>query len=154
MPHGQDREAVARGFIESGLYMTLGTADAEGSPWVSPVYYAFAGYREFLWVSRPDATHSRNLAVRPGLAIVIFDTTAPIGTGQGVYMEAVADEVTGPAVDGAIAVFSDRSQEHGGRAWTREDVEPPSHLRFYRAHVSAHSLLERESSQRTPVNLS
>jgi uncharacterized protein YhbP (UPF0306 family) len=153
MPHDQDREAVARGFIDSALYMTLGTADAEGRPWVSPVYYAFSGYREFLWVSRPEATHSRNLEARPELAIVIFDTTAPIGTGQGVYMEAVAEQVTGPEVDAAIAVYSDRTQEHGGRAWTREDVEPPSHLRFYRARVSAHSLLERESSERTPVSL-
>jgi nitroimidazol reductase NimA-like FMN-containing flavoprotein (pyridoxamine 5'-phosphate oxidase superfamily) len=154
MPHEQDREAVARGFIDSGLYMTLGTADAAGRPWVSPVYYAFTGYSEFLWVSRPDATHSRNLEARPELAIVVFDTTAPIGTGQGVYMKAVAEEVAGPEIDRAIAVFSDRSQEHGGRPWTREDVEPPSHLRLYRASVSAHSLLERDSSERTPVELS
>jgi uncharacterized protein YhbP (UPF0306 family) len=153
IPHEPDREAVARGFIDTNLYMTLGTADAAGRPWASPVYYAFTGYSELLWVSRPDATHSQNLAERPELGIVIFDSTVPIGTGQGVYMEAVAEEVPGAEVERAIEVYSRRAQAHGGHAWSREDVEPPARLRLYRARVSAHSLLERESSERTPVSL-
>ena len=44
---------------------------------------------ELYWVSRPVTRHSRNLAVRPELAIVIFDSTAPVYTGQAVYNEAV-----------------------------------------------------------------
>ncbi len=44
--------------------MTLGTADEGGTPWVSPVWYAPDGYTEFLWVSDPEARHSRNLAAR------------------------------------------------------------------------------------------
>jgi uncharacterized protein YhbP (UPF0306 family) len=152
-PHEPDREAVARGFIDGNLYMTLATADAAGRPWASPVYYAFTGYDELLWVSRPEATHSRNLAERSELGIVIFDSTVPIGTGQGVYMEAVAEQVPASEVKLAIEVFSRRSQEHGGQAWSRKDVEPPARLRLYRARVSAHSLLERESSERTAVRL-
>ncbi|MFL6008223.1 MAG: pyridoxamine 5'-phosphate oxidase family protein [Rubrobacteraceae bacterium] len=31
--------------------MTLGTADENGRPWVSPVYYALEGYVDFYWVS-------------------------------------------------------------------------------------------------------
>jgi hypothetical protein len=38
------------------------------------VSYAPVEYREFYRVSSPDATHSRNLAVHPQLAIVIFDS--------------------------------------------------------------------------------
>jgi hypothetical protein len=41
-------------------------------------------YREFFWVSSPDSTHSRNLAGRPDVSIVIFDSSVPISTGQGV----------------------------------------------------------------------
>jgi hypothetical protein len=29
--------AAARGIVETNLYMTLATADAEGAPWASPV---------------------------------------------------------------------------------------------------------------------
>jgi nitroimidazol reductase NimA-like FMN-containing flavoprotein (pyridoxamine 5'-phosphate oxidase superfamily) len=61
----QDPPAIARAIIDAGLYMVLGTADASGRPWVSPVYYAPNGYREFVWVSAPDSTHSRNIGARP-----------------------------------------------------------------------------------------
>jgi len=91
MNQQEDLGAVARGIIDSNRYMVLGTADETGRPWVSPVYFAAAGYAEFYWVSSPEATHSRNVAARSQLSIVVFDSQVPIGTGQGVYMSAVAE---------------------------------------------------------------
>src|SRR5439155_25601518 len=76
----QDAGAVARQIIDSNSYMTLGTADESGLPWVSPVWYAPSKYREFFWVSNPDARHSRNLVARPQLSIVIFESRAPEGS--------------------------------------------------------------------------
>jgi Pyridoxamine 5'-phosphate oxidase len=35
-----DLDAVARATLEVNHYMTLGTADAAGRPWVSPVFFA------------------------------------------------------------------------------------------------------------------
>jgi len=86
--------AAARAIIDSNFYMTLGTADEEGRPWVSPVYYAAEGYAKFYWVSSPEATHSRNLAVRPEVSIVIFDSRTPVGSGQGVYPVALREFVS------------------------------------------------------------
>ena len=86
-----DLGAMARAIIDSNLYLTLGTADENGRPWVSPVYYAPEGYTEFYWVSSPEATHSRNIAARPEVAIVVFDSRTPIGSGQGVYVSAIAE---------------------------------------------------------------
>jgi hypothetical protein len=40
------------------------------------------------------ARHSRNLAARPQVSIVIFDSHARIGMGQAVYVSAVAEELT------------------------------------------------------------
>jgi Pyridoxamine 5'-phosphate oxidase len=153
MDHEQDLAAMARRIIDSNLYMTLGTADQAGRPWVSPVYYAAAGYTEFYWVSSPEATHSRNLATRPHVSIVVFDSQAPIGTGQGVYMSAQAEEVALADLDRGIRVFSRRSQAHGGSGWSREDVRAPAVYRLYRATVSEHSVLEPGSrpNRRTPV---
>jgi uncharacterized protein YhbP (UPF0306 family) len=113
--------------------MVLATADEAGQPWVSPVYYAPADYREFFWVSSPDSRHSRNLEGRGQVAIVIFDSSVPIGTGQGVYMSAVAREVGGGERSAGIEMFSRRSLAHGGHAWTLQDVESPARLRLYRA---------------------
>jgi Pyridoxamine 5'-phosphate oxidase len=56
---------IARRLIRSNMYLTLGSADGAGSPWVSPVFYVAQGHAQFLWVSSPDARHSRNVAARP-----------------------------------------------------------------------------------------
>ena len=72
---GEPQVETARRLIDEGWYMTLATADADGLPWASPVWYAHEGYRDFVWVSRPDARHSVNLDQRPELAIVIFDSS-------------------------------------------------------------------------------
>jgi Pyridoxamine 5'-phosphate oxidase len=136
-----DPVATAKAIIDANLYMVLGTADERGHPWVSPVYYAPVNYREFVWVSRPETLHSHNLLARPELSIVIFDSSVPIGTGQGVYMAATAEAVTGDARVAAIEVFSRRSLGHGGREWTLDDVEPPAEFRLYRATSSAHYIL-------------
>ena len=128
MTHGaawrgeDDPVATAKAIIDANLYMVLGTADEGGHPWVSPVYYAPVDHREFLWVSWPETLHSRNLVGRPQISIVIFDSSVPIGSGQGVYMAGTAEEVTGDARAPAIDVFSRRSLEHGaacGRSMIR-----------------------------------
>jgi nitroimidazol reductase NimA-like FMN-containing flavoprotein (pyridoxamine 5'-phosphate oxidase superfamily) len=132
--------------------MTLGTADENGRPWVSPVYYAPEGYAEFYWVSSPEATHSRNLVARPEVSIVIFDSRTPVGSGQGVYVRAVAEELTGTDLDRGIAIFSRRSESHGAGEWNLEAVLPPARHRLYRATASEHSVLGPQD-QRTPVSV-
>lgn len=153
-----DPAALGRQLIDANRYMTLATADAEGHPWASPVYYAPAGYRELLWVSEPTQRHSRNLAVRPQLGIVIFDSTVEIGTAQAVYFEASAEEVADEDLERWIEIFSRRSLDTGGRAWGRADVLPPARLRLYRARATAISVLDsladtRPGDRRIPVAL-
>ena len=61
--HGkQDLGALATSIVDSNLYATLATA--KGRPWASPVWFAYDGYRDFFWISRPEARHSRNVAAR------------------------------------------------------------------------------------------
>ena len=133
--------------------MVLGTADEGGRPWVSPVYYAPSEYSELYWVSSPEAQHSRNLAARPEVSIVVFDSQAPVGEGQGVYMSAVAEVPTGADLERGIGIFSSVSLSHGARPWIIEDVREPASLRLYRANVSEHWVLdpERRPDQRTRV---
>ena len=133
----------AREIVEASRYLVLATADAEGRPWSTPVYFAHAGCRDFFWVSSPDAVHSRNIAVRPEVGIVVFDSSAEIGTGQGVYMSAVAEEVVEGAEE-ALEVFSRRSLLHGGRVWTLDDVRGASGMRLYRAVARSHSMLAKD----------
>ena len=135
---------AVRAIIDGNLYLVLATADGTGRPWSSPVYFAHDGYAEFLWVSAPEALHSRNIAERPQVGIVIFDSHAPIGTGQGVYISAVAEQVGGDDLLRGIETFSRRSLGHGGAAWTVKDVQAESGLRLYRAMAEAYSVLAKD----------
>ena len=147
-----DHAAVARELIDSVQYLTLATADEAGRPWASPVWFAHEGYERFLWVSKPDALHSRNLAARPEVGIVIFDSTVPAGSGQAVYADAVAEQLAEGEDEEALAIFSARSEAIGAPAWTVESVRVPSRLRLYRATVSALWVLGA-NDERVPVSL-
>jgi Pyridoxamine 5'-phosphate oxidase len=155
MSQRRDLGAVARTIIDSNLYMTLGTADEAGRPWVSPVWYASVGYAEFYWVSSPGAAHSRNVATRPQVSVVIFDSRAPVGTGQAVYMTAVAEELKGAELDRGIEIFSQASVAGGAREWRPEDLRAPALYRLYRATASEHWVLDPAGhpDRRTPVSV-
>ena len=86
-------EEKAKKIITNNLYMTLATADESGKPWSSPVFFAHDAEYNLYWVSYTEATHSKNIRARKELGIVIFDSTAPEGEGDGVYFDAEAYEL-------------------------------------------------------------
>jgi hypothetical protein len=141
MNHGSELGDIARAVIDANLYMVLGTTGENGQPWVTPVYYSAERYSDFYWVSRPDAMHSRNIAARPHVSIVIFNSQTPIGTAQAVYMSGIAEEVTVADVARGIDVFSRGAQARGAGEWTPDNVQPPARFRLYRASASEQFIL-------------
>jgi hypothetical protein len=135
---------TVRDIIEASRYLVLATADATGRPWSSPVYFAHIDFTEFFWVSSPDVTHSRNIAVRPEVGIAVFDSQVAIGTGQGVYMSAVARLLGERETARGIEAFSRRSVAHGGREFSSEDVRPGAAVRLYRATADSHWILAKD----------
>jgi Pyridoxamine 5'-phosphate oxidase len=148
----QEHEAAARAIIDGNLYMVVATADLSGQPWASPVYYAPSGYSEFFWISQPDATHSVNLRDRREVGIVVFDSTVPVDTGQGVYISGVAQEVPAHEAGEGIEILSQRSLGHGGDELGIEDVSPPARHRLYQATAEAVYVLD-DHDHRVEVNL-
>jgi hypothetical protein len=142
-----DLDAIARTIVDSNRFMTLATADDRGAPWATPVWYAPEGYREFFWVSKPGARHSENLAARPEVGIVIFDSHL-VGGWNALYMSAVAAELGD--VDRGIGIYSRRSEEQGFPPWTSDQVRPPARHRLYRATVSEWFVLDTHD-ERHPV---
>ena len=139
----------AHQLLTENQYLTLATADAEGRPWSSTVWYAARHPSrspdglsvEFIWLSRPDALHSRNLLQRPEVGISIFDSTQPAGTGDGLQLAALAGPVPSAGLDEAAAVLSAASLAAGGGPWIRAQVEEPAVPRLYVARVEAAYLL-------------
>ena len=151
--------ARARRLLEENQYLTLATADASGRPWCSTVWYA-AWQRlrspeglavELVWLSRPEALHSRHLAERPEVGISIFNSAQPAGTGDGLQFAALAERVPSAELDEAAAAFSAASLSAGGGAWTRAQVEDPAVPRLYIARIESAFLLESGTRVELPL---
>ena len=136
-------EAIARDVIDTNHYMVLGTADPDGRPWVSPVYFTPERYGTLYWASSPQARHSRNIAGRPEVSVVIFDSRAPIGGAEAVYMSARAEQVPDDELERCAEVYRNRLPEV--RDFGLEQLRPPAEPRLYRATVAEHSILIRGS---------
>jgi uncharacterized protein YhbP (UPF0306 family) len=141
----------ARRIIGANKYLTLSTVDAAGRPWTSPVYFTPESDTRFLWVSSPDARHSRNIAARPAVAFAIFDSTVAFGSGEAAYFDAEAETVAPTEVEQALAVFNARFDELDDI--TLEEVLPPGPLRLYRASVAEASVLLRGGDPRNEAGV-
>jgi uncharacterized protein YhbP (UPF0306 family) len=158
MKQQEDFAAMAKSIIDSTLYMVLGTADESGQPWVSPVYFTASRYKEFFWISSPETRHSRNIAKRSQISIVIFNSQVPVGRAQAVYMSAAAEELTGSDIELSLAIYNGRFQDsarQGVQDTLLEAVRPPGLYRLYRAVALEHWVLDPYTSpdRRTPVTV-
>jgi hypothetical protein len=134
--------------VSTNEYLVLATADADGRPWSTPVWFATADATHFYWVSKPGARHSVNISGRPEVAFAVFDSTQPAGTGLGVYVAATAGQVQDDDLDAGLAVFSAASQDAGAGPWTRKDAQ--GRLRLYCATAHERFVLS-SSDERIPV---
>ena len=89
------------------------------------------------------------------MGIAVFDSQVAIGTGQGVYMSAIAKLLEDDETAQGIEAFSRRSVAHGGLEWTSEDVRAGAGVRLYRATADAHWILAKDGrpDYRIPVPL-
>jgi nitroimidazol reductase NimA-like FMN-containing flavoprotein (pyridoxamine 5'-phosphate oxidase superfamily) len=147
-----DPEA-ARAIVDANSYMTLATADADGAPWASPVWFAHEQYETFLWMSQPGARHSRNIAARHDIAIVIFDSTVSPHQRNAVYVEAAATVVPDSELADAVAVYAARSVARGLETLARDEVSGDAVWRLYRARATAVYVLEDEHDRRVAIRL-
>jgi hypothetical protein len=126
--------------------MVLATADADGVPWATPVYFAPSDESHLYWVSSPTTRHSRNLAVRPAVAITVFDSQVPIGAAEAVYVEAVAGPVDDAELEVLLGMLNSRLP--ADKALGPDDVRGAGPLRIYGATVSRHYVLVRGGDTR------
>lgn len=126
-------------------YLVLATADATGRPWATPVYFTPDGPDRYLWVSSPDARHSRNIAERPEVGLVVFDSTVPVGAAEATYAEARARLVAHEDLERSAAAFG-RPDDHV--AFTVDELRGAEPLRMYEALAAETSVLLRGGDPR------
>jgi hypothetical protein len=110
------------------------------------VFFAARNEHELFWVSSPQSRHSRNIDVRPTIAITVFDSTAPIGQAEALYLEAQGSAVE-PTLHGeALDVMNTKLPAH--QALAPSDLYPTGPLKPYRATVTRHYVLIRGGDSR------
>ncbi len=106
-------------------------------------------------MSHPEARHSQNIAVRPQIALVVFDSTVAPGHGQAVYMSATAEQVTDPAaIERGLGVFNAKAARQDIGDWGVDRVTGEARLRLYRASVHEHWILDPDSPYDVRVGVS
>ncbi|WP_426564287.1 pyridoxamine 5'-phosphate oxidase family protein [Angustibacter sp. McL0619] len=134
----------ARLVMDSNQYLTLGTSEDDGRPRVSPVYFTHSEYREVYWVSSPDSAHSHNIAARPDVSVVIFDSTAEVGQGSAVYLTGTAEQVLDDELEAACSLaFAKMSG--AAKPFAPAELSGDAELRLYRLKVTRHEVHVRGS---------
>jgi nitroimidazol reductase NimA-like FMN-containing flavoprotein (pyridoxamine 5'-phosphate oxidase superfamily) len=132
----EDIAAHARAIVDTTLYLTLGTVDAEGHPWTTPVYFAPADEREFYWMSATDARHSRHIVRHPRVSLVVFDSTVAPYHGRAVYAVGEARELSGGSdLDRALAAYP-RPAGDDATPVLRAEVTASAPYRLYQVTAS------------------
>jgi hypothetical protein len=134
-----DLGEMARHVIDTNRYLTLGTTEPGQRPRLSPVYFTHVDYRDFYWVSSPAAHHSMNIAAQPEIAIVIFDSTAPIGQGRAVYVSAQASVITDAELPQRCSEAFTRV-DPGAKRFQPHELSGGAILRLYHARATSHEV--------------
>lgn len=124
----------AKQIIAGNIYMTISTASLDGKPWISPVFFAYDENYSLFWVSNKDARHSQLIRSNSLVAIVIFDSKAPEGEGDGVYFEAKVEELEDEAeINHAMEVLNKRVTKDEFRVKKIGEVTGDGLWRIYKA---------------------
>ena len=136
----------AKEIIEANVYMTICTVSPEGNPWVSPVFFVYDDQYNLFWVSNKDARHSQYVSNNKKVAIVIFDSSAVVGTGDGVYFESEAGELSDvEEINKVTEIWNQRAEKEEFMIKDIGEVTGSGVWRIYKAvHKTTSKLKEGE----------
>ena len=87
-------------------YATLATVCPDGQPWNSPVVGKFDAEMNLYWVSWQKNQHSQNVSRDPRIFVVVYDSQAPEGKGEGLYLQmSAAPLITQEEIDAARRAY-------------------------------------------------
>jgi len=92
---------VAR-LLASQTTLSLATTNADGTSYVTPLFYLSGDGLTLCWFSSFSSRHSRNLRRQPAAAITVYRPTEKWREIRGVQMRGVASMVTDPERISAI----------------------------------------------------
>jgi len=124
----------ARQILAENIYCTIATSSKEGIPWISPVFFGYDEKFNIYWISDKNAKHSKLIHSNPKIAIVIFNSKAPEGKGDAIYIEAEAHELTNEKeIKKGVKIRDSRAKIEEFRVKKIEEVMNDGAWRIYKA---------------------
>ena len=148
-----DNNAHARTILDGTCYAVLATADAHGTPWATPVWFAPDDLDRLYWLSWPGSRHSRLIEQRPEVALTVFDSHAVPNEGTAFYAAAQARQCPDEQLDDGLGIVNRRALAQGIGEVTRERITGAARLRLYVAEITEAWVLDQDAEvdRRAPV---
>ena len=125
------RDERAKALIAKIPYIVVATIFKDGMPWNAPVFTAYDEKYNFYWGTYRDSQKSRNIRHNKNVFLVIYDSNDPPGEGFGVYIKAVAEELSDlKEIEFAHKLLWNR---HVVPYWKLEQVQGDAPIRLYKA---------------------
>jgi hypothetical protein len=99
-------------------YLNIATVNEDGSPWNTPVSASHDDQLNFYWGSSPENVHSQNINRDSRVFVTLYDSTAPEGTGEGLYMLGKAEEL-GPEEGSSVFKYKFTPE----RIWINDEAK-------------------------------
>jgi uncharacterized protein YhbP (UPF0306 family) len=101
--------AVATRLLKASPLCAIATIGADGRAHINTAYYAWNPAFEIVWLSAPEARHSRNIRRQPSVAIAVFDSRQEWGgSDRGIQLFGSARELTGRSAQDAGRLYGKR----------------------------------------------
>jgi general stress protein 26 len=127
----KDLRKRAKEIIEKIQYVTISSITEEGMPWNSPVFTAYDENFNFYWGTHVDSQKAKNIRSNGNVFLVIYDSTVPSGTGEGVYIKATAQQLSDSAE--IKVVFELLKDRHATSFWDFAAVSEAGPIRLFKA---------------------
>jgi uncharacterized protein YhbP (UPF0306 family) len=112
-PSAQRLTRIARTLLDAAPLCAIATVTRTGRAYVNTAYFAWSPRFEIVWLSAPEARHSRNLERQRSAAIAVFDTHQTwADRDRGIQMFGTAAEARGSAKRDAERLYARRFRHY------------------------------------------
>jgi uncharacterized protein YhbP (UPF0306 family) len=114
-PSSSRLAAIARRLLDESKLCAVATVTPDGRAHVNTAYFAWSPEFEIVWLSAPDARHSRNVRANGSAAVAVFRSTQRWGgSDRGIQLFGRARELRGRASLEAESVYAERFRAYEG----------------------------------------
>src|SRR2546426_7745880 len=107
--------AIARRLLDASTLCAIATVSPGGRAHINTAYFAWGPGFEIVWLSAPDARHSRNVRANASAAVAVFRSTQTWGgSDRGVQLFGRARELRGRAALEAERLYAKRFPAYEG----------------------------------------